>query len=111
MASGGSAQVVLNWTSATGASSYKVYRATTSGGPVATSLLTTGVTGTSYTDSGVTNGDTYVYQMTSVDSNGVESILSRYVIASPAAAPSAPTGLAAVAGNVSASLSWTASSG
>src|SRR5262249_59580641 len=59
-ASPGDAKVTLSWNAAGGASSYKVYRATTSGSEV---LLTSGVTGTTYTDTGLTNGTAYYYKV------------------------------------------------
>jgi fibronectin type 3 domain-containing protein len=53
---------------------YFVYR-----GPAADSLsklITTADTSTSYTDTAVTGGQTYVYAVTSVDSSNVESAQS-----------------------------------
>lgn len=63
--------VSLNWNASTssGVTGYKVYRATTSGGPY--SLLTSVAT-TSATDSSVTSGQSYYYVVTAVAS-GVES--------------------------------------
>jgi hypothetical protein len=65
--------VALSWSpsSSSGISSYKVYRGTVSGGPY--SLLTSGVSSTSYTDSNVQSGSTYYYVTTAVDSSGAES--------------------------------------
>jgi hypothetical protein len=109
-ATAGSAQVVLSWTASTGASSYNIYRSTTSGSEI---QISTGVTATSFTDTGLTNGTKYFYQVTAVDSAG-ESGMSSEVTATPkaqAAIPSAPTSLSATAGNGQVVLSWTASSG
>ncbi|MFC5470377.1 cellulose binding domain-containing protein, partial [Cohnella suwonensis] len=55
-ATAGNAQVALSWTASSGATSYTVKRATTSGGPYAN--VATGVTATSYADTGLTNGTT-----------------------------------------------------
>jgi len=109
-ASAGNAQVSLSWTGSSGATSYNIYRSTSSGGEGSTPYLT-GVTTTSFTDTGVSNGTTYYYEVTAVNSGG-ESGESKEASATPQVpAPAAPTGLTATAGNAQVSLSWTASSG
>jgi hypothetical protein len=75
----GNGQVSLTWTASPDASSYNIYRSTTSG---AETLLTTGVTGTSFTDTGRTNGTTYFYKITAVNSVG-ESGKSNEASATP----------------------------
>jgi hypothetical protein len=60
-------QVSLTWASVIGATSYNVKRATTVGGPYTT---LGNVTGTSYVDTSVTNGTTYYYVVSSVNSAG-----------------------------------------
>src|SRR5690349_16949377 len=57
-ATAGNASVALAWTASSGATSYKVSRSTTSGGPY-TQIGTPGVA--SYADVGLTNGTTYYY--------------------------------------------------
>ena len=62
--------ITLNWAAYGHAvSSYNVYRGTTAGGEGATPIAT-GVTGTSYTDSGLAGGVTYFYKITAVDDGG-----------------------------------------
>ena len=108
MAAAGNAQVTLNWTSSSGATGYYVKRATTSGGPytqIATQALA------SDTDTGLTNGTKYFYVVSAYNSVG-QSANSAEVNATPVLpAPSAPTGLAATAGNAQVSLTWAATSG
>ena len=110
-ASAGSAQVTLNWTASSGATSYHLKRATTSGGPYS---QVSAPTSSTYTDSSVTNGTTYYYVVSALDSAG-ESANSSQVSATPSApavapsVPAVPTGLAATAGNAQVSLTWTAS--
>jgi fibronectin type 3 domain-containing protein len=58
-ATSGTTQAALSWSASSGATSYDVYRSTTSGGPYA--AVATGVTATSYTDTGLTTGTTYYY--------------------------------------------------
>ncbi|HTB91280.1 MAG TPA: choice-of-anchor D domain-containing protein [Candidatus Sulfotelmatobacter sp.] len=73
--------VALNWTpSSSTYSGFNVYRSTTSGGPyskVDTSMIAT----PSYTDAAVTQGQTYFYVATEVDSTGMESGYSSEVSA------------------------------
>ncbi len=104
----GNAQTSLSWTAASGATSYNVKRATLSGGPYTT---VASPTGSSYINTGLTNGTTYYYVVSAVNAGGA-SANSGQVNATPQVpAPPAPTGLAAVAGNAQTSLSWTAASG
>jgi hypothetical protein len=62
-------QVTLSWTGSTGASSYNVYRSLTPGGEGATPY-SAGVTTTTFTDTGLTNGTAYYYQVSAVGSGG-----------------------------------------
>src|SRR5439155_1476542 len=101
------AQVGLSWNSVTGATSYSVYRSTTSG---AETLVQAGLTVTTYADIGRTNGTTYFYEVTASNVGG-ESGRSSEASATPQAPPSAPTGLTATAGNAQVSLSWNSVTG
>jgi len=108
-ATAGNAQVILNWTASSGATSYNVYRSTTSGGE-GTTAIATGITGTTYTNTGLTNGTQYFYKVAAVNAAGT-SAQSSEASATPNTVPSAPTGLTASPGNAQVSLSWTAASG
>jgi fibronectin type 3 domain-containing protein len=107
-ATAGNAQVSLSWTASSGASSYNVKRSTSSSGPYTT--IASGVTTTSYTDTGLTNGTTYYYVVSAVDACG-ESANSSQMSATPQAAPApvAPTGLTASGARRKVGLSWTQS--
>jgi fibronectin type 3 domain-containing protein len=109
----GNAQVSLSWGAVSGASGYNVKRSTTSGGPYGT--IAGGVNATNYPDTGVTNGITYFYVVSAVNSCGNESGNSAQVSATPTAVaiPATPTGLTATQGPGAKkiSLSWTASAG
>ncbi len=64
-------QVTLSWTASTSSvSGYNVYRGTAPGGPYTTSLNSTPITATSFTDTTVQSGQTYYYVTTAVSSAG-----------------------------------------
>jgi len=69
--------VQLNWTASVSQDviGYNVYRGTIHGGPYS-QINPSLDSSTSYTDGNVTNGDTYYYVTTAVDSNNVESTYS-----------------------------------
>ncbi|WP_123042053.1 DUF4832 domain-containing protein [Cohnella candidum] len=110
-ASAGNAQVTLTWTASAGAATYSVFRSTTNGSGYVQAAA--GITGTSYTDTGLSNGTAYYYVVKAVNSAG-SSGNSNQASATPnnnVTIPSAPTGLTATAGNAQVALTWTASSG
>ena len=106
-ATAGNGQVGLSWSASSGATSYNVKRSTTNGGPYTTIASPTT---TSYTDTGLTNGTTYYYVVSAVNTAG-ESANSSQVSATPQAVPPPPTNVTATAGNGQVGLSWSASSG
>ncbi len=104
----GDKQVSLTWAGSSGATSYKVKRATTSGGPYTT---VNSPAGASYTDMGLTDATTYYYVVSAVNSYG-ESGNSSEKSATPALAiPAVPTGLTATPSDKQVALAWTASAG
>jgi fibronectin type 3 domain-containing protein len=68
MAMAGRRKITLSWTGSPGATSYTVKRGTTSGGPYAE--VASGVTGTTYTNSGLRTGATYYYVVAAVNAAG-----------------------------------------
>lgn len=62
--------VTLSWTASSGASSYVIFRGTTSGAITTKTLLAAGVSGTSFIDAPTLVGTTYYYQITAVNSDG-----------------------------------------
>ena len=107
-ASAGNAQVSLTWSASTGDTTYHIKRATTTGGPY---TQVSAPATAAFTDVGLTNGTTYFYVVSAVNSAG-ESANSPEVSARPSApvqAPPAPTGVVATAGNAQVSLTWAAS--
>lgn len=79
----GQSNVLLTWTASTVPNvTYNVYRCSISsaacaqGQPGNFSLVATGIASLSYTDAGVSSGQTYYYALTSVDSTSTEGPLS-----------------------------------
>jgi chitodextrinase len=101
----GSQQVSLSWDASTdnvSVAGYYIYRSGAQVGQTA---------GTSYTDTGLTDGTSYSYYVEAYDEAGNVSVASNTVSATPAdtTPPTAPTNLVATAGNTQVSLSWFAS--
>ncbi|WP_240418867.1 discoidin domain-containing protein [Paenibacillus periandrae] len=80
VATAGDAQVILTWSSVTGATGYNVKRSTTANGPYAT--VASNVYGSPYTDTTVTNGTKYYYVVTALNAGG-ESINSNEASTTP----------------------------
>jgi len=101
-ATAGNARVQLSWTAVSNAT-YNIYR---NGQLIATQ------SGTTYTDTGVTNGTTYTYTVSAIVDN-VQSLQTAPVTAKPEdlTPPSTPTGLTGKIGNKSASIAWQAVTG
>src|SRR5207237_769418 len=85
-ATAGNAQVTLSWTAVSGATGYNVKRSTSSGGPYTT--VGPNVTPASFTDSGLTNGTTYYYVVSTLNARR-ESVNSAQASATPHAPPDA----------------------
>jgi len=80
-ATSGNGVANLSWSSVSGADGYYVYRSVTYNGTY--SKVSGFVTGTSYQDSGLSNGTRYWYKLTAGDNAGNESGFSNYVRAIP----------------------------
>src|SRR5262249_30218959 len=111
-ATGGNGNVALAWSApasngGSAVTAYKVYRSTTSGGET---LLTTLGNVTNWTDTSVTNGTTYYYKGTALNSAG-ESARSNERSATPSApatVPGPPSLTGASAGRHGVALTWKA---
>ncbi|WP_407870728.1 fibronectin type III domain-containing protein [Paenibacillus sp. P36] len=114
-ATAGDTEVNLAWDEVGGANSYKVMMSTTSGGPYTT--VQDGITGSSYTVTGLTNNTSYYfvvaanlnyYEVSNSKTITGTSENSQQVTVTPMTMlPAAPTGLTAVASNGKVDLSWT----
>lgn len=98
-------QVEVKWDANTDSdlAGYNLYQ---DGVKVNTALITDPI----YSVTGLTNGITYVYTVTAVDTSGNESVAASPAPETPRdlTAPAAPTGLSATAGNGIVTLTWTA---
>ncbi|MBS2022910.1 MAG: fibronectin type III domain-containing protein, partial [Deltaproteobacteria bacterium] len=109
----GDGSVTLTWTSVSGAVGYAVHRGTSAGGESTTNYLDRDASLT-YTDNTAfgsapapVNGTTYFYYVRSRNTQGY-SLPSNEVSATPIAALNPPAGVAGVARNGGAYLSWSA---
>ena len=104
-------QVVLTWGAASGAASYIVMRQ----GPGDSTFVSiaSGITATTFTDTNITQGATYTYELQAQNSTGLSGVSAPISVKIPPL-PSlpAPTNLAADASSgVQAVLTWGASAG
>jgi hypothetical protein len=104
----------LSWTACSGSdfSYYEVYRGTTSGGEA---LDINNLTANGVTDTGLSNGTKYYYEVYAVDSNGNVSPVSAEVSVTPAVqsdttSPAAPANFTVTRSAACAQLAWSASS-
>jgi len=105
----GNTQIALVWTAPSGnggsaITAYRIYRGITSSGEAL--LISLGNVFT-YNNTGLTNGQTYYYKVSAVNSVG-EGPQSNEVSATPATVPSVPRGLQALVGDLKVQLNWTA---
>ena len=101
----------LSWSAVSGATSYAVWRGTTSGGPY--TAIATLLSGTTYSDTGLAatlSGTTYYYVVTAENHGGDGAYSPQAAVAVLPLLPQTPTGLTAapdVSGAIN--LSWNAS--
>ncbi len=100
----GSGSATLSWQPVAGATSYDIYWGKSAGISSASEKIST--TGTSYTQTGLTNNTRYYYAIAANNSRG-SSELSRELATTPAASISTiPSGVKVLAGSKSATITW-----
>lgn len=113
-------QLTVKWNSAVGAKGYYIYRIASPNGTgdqyfstsTANKLPVNITSGTTYVDTGLTNGTTYYYKITAYNDSGEGWAICCSNYGVPAVVvPTVPTGLSATADIGRATLSWTAPPG
>ncbi len=99
---GSAGQVVLNWTTLSGASSYTVFWDNSTGVSSSSNVITS-VSNDNYTHSSLDNGTTYYYKVAGVNSYGTGTLSSEVSASTPLPAPA---NLSATAGNKLVVLGW-----
>ncbi|MGP4039701.1 pectate lyase [Gracilibacillus sp. D59] len=110
-ASNGSQEVTISWESVNGATSYQVLRSKEKG--ISYEVIENAVTETSYTDTDLTEGETYYYVVSaqSETSQSANSDPVRGVAIPESGVPAIPTGIEATAGEGQVVLEWPSVSG
>jgi len=85
----GTGRIDLAWNAVAGATSYSLYRAAESGYESDGAPVITGITGTSYVDSGLNDGTTYYYQIVAVNSSGQSGFTTEARASTPGTNPDA----------------------
>ena len=99
IAASGNGQVTITWDAVPAATSYNIYWSETSGVSKTTGEKFSDITNNSYTHTGLTNGTTYYYIVTSINSYG-ESVESYEISSAPGSTDGAPpTGSIAINNN------------
>jgi Malectin domain len=107
-----SSEIDLSWTaSTTSGVTYSIFRSTTSGfTPSSGNQIASGLSGTTYSDTGLTASTTYYYLAEAVGSSGTSAASNQATATTLCSAPTTPSGLGATATSSSQiNLSWTAS--
>ena len=103
VATAGNGQVQLIWTAAANATSYNISRGTASGGPYGTDFAS----GTnSFLDTTAINGTAYYYVVSANSASGTGSNSTQVSATPTLSVPNAPTGVSALAGNTTITISW-----
>ncbi len=112
-ASAGNASASVSWSSDAGATSYKVFDATSPGGenPGGATACTANASTFTCTVSGLTNGTEYYFTVVATNGGG-SSGQSTEVHATPEPpAPGPPSGVSALAANAAVSVTWSSDAG
>jgi hypothetical protein len=85
-ATAGTGQVTVSWNAVSGATSYQLYRTANSGSESATPSVS-GLTGTTFTDTGLNPGTTYYYRVVAVNSSGASGFSTEASASTPGTNP------------------------
>jgi hypothetical protein len=85
-ATAGTGQVTVSWNAVSGATSYQLYRTANSGSESSTPSVT-GLTGTTFTDTGLNPGTTYYYRVVAVNGSGASGFSTEASASTPGTNP------------------------
>jgi hypothetical protein len=85
-ATAGTGQVTVSWNAVSGATGYQLYRTANSGNESATPSVS-GISGTTYTDTGLNPGTTYYYRVVAVNSSGASGFSTEASATTPGTNP------------------------
>ncbi|MEN6308400.1 MAG: LamG-like jellyroll fold domain-containing protein [Anaerohalosphaeraceae bacterium] len=100
-------QIDLIWSGSANAVTYNIKRSPVSGGPY---TLIASVSGTGYSDMGLSESTTYYYVVSTANSVGQSGDSAQATVTTLAAPPATPSGLTAAAGDDFVTLTWNANS-
>ena len=101
----GNRQVMLSWVQPSGGAEVTGYEYEQD---VSGTWISTGSTDTSYTVTGLTNGQSYTFRVRAANSDGRSAASTASASVTPATVPGAPTGLSATVSDQMVDLIWTA---
>ena len=101
----GNGQVMLSWVQPSGGAEVTDYEYEQD---VSGTWISTGSTDTSYTVTGLTNGQSYTFRVRAANSAGRSAASTASASVTPATVPGAPTGLSATVSHEQVELNWTA---
>ena len=101
----GNRQVMLSWVQPSGGAEVTGYEYEQD---VSGTWISTGSTATSYTVTGLTNGQSYTFRVRAANSAGASAASTASASVTPATVPGAPTGLIATVSDQRVDLIWTA---
>ena len=109
-ASASDVQINLAWSAVSAASTYRVKRATASGGPFATIQSNVG-SSSNYSDTDLTDGTTYYYVVSASNASGESGDSNQASAVAPTRVPPAPDGVVGTPGDSQVVLTWNAVKG
>ena len=111
VATAGNASATITWAASAGTAGFPIlgYRVTAAPGGLTcvTNATTTAAAPTSCTVTGLTNGQPYTFTVVAISNAGVSPSSPASNAVTPVGGPNPPTGVTAVAGDRSATVSWT----
>jgi hypothetical protein len=93
-AAGNNSDITLSWSASTGQTSYSVYRGTSPGAESSTPLAT-GITATTYHNTGLAQATTYYYTVKAINAAGASTASNEATTTTTGSPPKAPTNLTA----------------